>query len=154
MGKRNLRHKNTRKKMHLKNKSHSKRKTTYKRHRLKTYKKKMCVHCRCKVCKCNTRHKHMHCGKKSRSHKLRGGGNFNLHNLIPQDIRTAWENIEHGFQSLGNKMSGIAPPQSPSVVKQSYLEYLRRPIPLRTNLQASNASASANVNNILESVNT
>jgi len=137
MGKKSLK----RKTMLLKNKHSSKRRTIRKRRRTKTH-TKMCLHCRCKLCKCS----HMRRGKKTRKHKLKGGGNLNLSNLVPQDIRTAWSNIGYKFQNIGNEMAGISPPVSPMVTNQPNLEYNKMPIPLRTNISQSNALASATVN--------
>jgi hypothetical protein len=145
MGKRSLRRKNTRRKMHSK-KTKTMRRTINKRSKTRKT-RKLCVHCKCKLCHCGKMHK-----KKSRSRKLRGGGALHLGKLVPQDFKNVWTNMEHGFQTLGSKMSGTTPPQPPSAVDQPYLVNQKMDIPTRINIGGSYASASSQVNNALNSV--
>jgi hypothetical protein len=138
MGKKSLKRKTTKKTRILKNKQSSKRRTIHKRRRTKTQ-KKMGLHCRCKRSRRT---------KKTRKHKLKGGGNFNLSNLVPQDIRSMWSNAEYNFHDFGNKIAGIKSSVSPMVTDQPGLAYNKMPMPSRTNIGGSNAAASEAVNNM------
>ena len=144
MGKRSLRRKNTRGKTHVKRTKSNRRTINKQRTR------KMCVHCRCKLCHCSKMHKM----RKTRSNKrkIRGGGSLHLDKLVPMDIKNAWRNFEHGFESLGSKIGGTQPPQSPSAVNQSYLLNKHIGIPDRTDIRGSYANASSQVNTTLGSV--
>ena len=126
MGKRSLKRKYTRKRRNRRNK----RNTIQKKRYIKSQKK----------------HKR---SKKYNKSKKRGGGNFNFHKLIPQDIVSVWRGAGDGISKFYHQAAGKPVPQSSSPVSQPYLKPQRMPIPQRTNIQLANQLADNQVNQLL-----
>ena len=127
MGKRSLKRKYTRKRRNRRNK----RNTIQKKRYIKSQKK------------------HKRSKKYNKSKKVSGGGNFNIHKLIPQDIVSVWRGAGDGISKFYHQAAGKPVPQSSSPVSQPYLKAQKMPIPQRTNIQLANQLADNQVNQLL-----
>jgi hypothetical protein len=84
-----------------------------------------------------------------RTRKIKGGGNLNYHDFIPQDLVNGFRSVEDQASNLYRSFIGKSPLPSSSPVVQPSLVQNNTPIPLRTNINDSNASADIKVNALL-----